>query len=488
MPPVSQGSRTGLITAVVIFAILFVTSTIFAIFYGVEAAKAREEQENLRRQTVNELIATGGMTTPVVERLKAVRTSGDTPGITPQMPLLDVAVTQRDRLSRMVDPGAQSAAAAETSATQALAAAAEIGDVTLPSTSDNLTGAVSTLTRALLDGKDKIAALNGEVESLTKRLEESAGANTAELAKKDEIVADIRKQTQDQIATIQSDLTKSQQVVKDLEKARQQERTTVGGATDELNVQLAQAQKEAADTRAELDKMRALLDQGRVRVDEPMFREPDGKLLTVSGVNGTVYINLGQGDQIIPGMTFEVYDKITGMPRVQINEDPDNETMPEGKASIEVIRVGKTSSEARVTRRSSTNGVLTEGDLIANLVYDKNTKYNFMVYGQFDLDRKGVPNDQDTEIIRRLITQWGGEISDDVRVSTDFLVVGTEPALPEYTREELQLPENNARMIEAQARLDAYLAVIQKATELRVPILNQNRFLHFIGYYDQSRR
>ena len=33
-----QGSRAGLITAVVIFAILFVTSTIFAIYFGVNGA------------------------------------------------------------------------------------------------------------------------------------------------------------------------------------------------------------------------------------------------------------------------------------------------------------------------------------------------------------------------------------------------------------------------------------------------------------------
>ena len=40
MPPISpQGSRGGLITAVVIFVIGFVTATIFAIFYGVQNNK-----------------------------------------------------------------------------------------------------------------------------------------------------------------------------------------------------------------------------------------------------------------------------------------------------------------------------------------------------------------------------------------------------------------------------------------------------------------
>jgi hypothetical protein len=76
-----------------------------------------------------------------------------------------------------------------------------------------------------------------------------------------------------------------------------------------------------------------------------------------------------------------------------------------GKASIEVVRVGNTTSECRITR-TSRGATLSEGDLIANLVYDKNTKYNFLVYGNFDLDRNGVATPQDAEVIKRLITQW----------------------------------------------------------------------------------
>ncbi len=43
MPAVGpQGSRGGLITAVVVFTILFVTATIFAIYFGVDDSKRAE--------------------------------------------------------------------------------------------------------------------------------------------------------------------------------------------------------------------------------------------------------------------------------------------------------------------------------------------------------------------------------------------------------------------------------------------------------------
>jgi len=60
--------------------------------------------------------------------------------------------------------------------------------------------------------------------------------------------------------------------------------------------------------------------------------------------------------------------------------------------------------------------------------------------------------------------------------------------VPNYTQEELQDPAIAKRRADIQAELDAYLEVVQKARELHVPILNQNRFLYFVGYYDLAKR
>src|SRR5205814_5038455 len=128
-------------------------------------------------------------------------------------------------------------------------------------------------------------------------------------------------------------------------------------------------------------------------------------------------------------------------------------------------------SECRVIRLTP-GTQLTEGDLIANLVYDKNTKYNFMVYGDFDLDQNKVATPGDADIIKRLITQWGGKVMYQVNVDTDFVVLRKEPVLPTFSMEELQDPFNAKKLADAQAALDSYLNVKKTAADLHIPILN----------------
>ena len=138
---------------------------------------------------------------------------------------------------------------------------------------------------------------------------------------------------------------------------------------------------------------------------------------------------------------------------------------------------------ARRARRSA------RATCIVNLVYDKNTKYNFLVYGNFDLDRNGVATPQDAEVIKRLVTQWGGNIVSDINVDTDFVVLGREPEIPTASRDELDDdPILKARYDAAVAESEAYAEISAKAREYRIPILNQNRFLYLIGYYNQAKR
>ena len=75
---------------------------------------------------------------------------------------------------------------------------------------------------------------------------------------------------------------------------------------------------------------------------------------------------------------------------------------------------------------------------------------------------------------------------DQVNVDTDFLVMGKKPVV-------LPLPENptpidTERHEKQVADLDAYIKILDTATHLNVPILNQNRFLYFTGYFDQAKR
>ena len=111
-----------------------------------------------------------------------------------------------------------------------------------------------------------------------------------------------------------------------------------------------------------------------------------------------------------------------------------------------------------------------------------------MQRGDFDLDNSGNAKSQDTGVIRRIIQQRGGVLTDQINTETDFVVLGSEPKVPTMTEEELQDPVQKDRFEKARAALDAYNKVREDAIQRGIPIVNQNRFLYYIGFYDQRRR
>ena len=82
----------------------------------------------------------------------------------------------------------------------------------------------------------------------------------------------------------------------------------------------------------------------------------------------------------------------------------------------------------------------------------------------------------------------GGKVTDQINIDTDFLILGSEPQLPNFSKEELDQPLNADKLAKAKAALDTVNEIRNEARDLHIPILNQNRFLYFVGYYDQARR
>jgi hypothetical protein len=64
--------------------------------------------------------------------------------------------------------------------------------------------------------------------------------------------------------------------------------------------------------------------------------------------------------------------------------------------------------------------------------------------------------------------------------------MGAEPVVPPVS------DPNNAnevlRQTEKKKQLEQYQAFIASAAQLSIPLMNQNRFLYFIGYFDQATR
>lgn len=478
----NQGSRAGLITTVVVLSIVSVVATIFAFWYSAEKRKVDDDFASLKKQ-YGGVIAPVALSSPEVTDLKNLLTNPDS-GYSKDMKVWDVALDQRDQLVKLVTG---KAAGKENTATLALkdvpaklAAANDTvknADTRLPSTNDDLLGALDVLANKVKIQADALADRDAKLRDAEARALDAVQQKDKDLAARDQKIAEIRAQVEQDLKQIGGSRTSDQGVLADIEKSRAEERQ---GFQDSLAKKDAEIKAKDQQIKSLEDRMKlAQTRYDRLRPDttNSLLRRGSGAISGFSGKD-IVYINLGSGKQIIPGMTFEVYDKAHGIPKMTDAFETGEQLA--GIASIEVTKVLDDSSECRITRRAAGKQIM-QGDLILNVAYDPVAKYNFYVFGRFDLDGNGVATLQDTEVVKRLITQWGAKIANKVSVDTDFVVIGKEPVVPTFTSEELTDPLNAKKLTDAQAELDSYLNVVQAAKELRIPILNQNRFVYFTG-------
>ena len=484
MPPISpQGSRTGLVTALVIFVILFVTTTILWIYESAERRNRddRIAQLDARMRDVVDEATIGG---PDVAALQSA--ARENPAYS-GMSAMQVALAQRNDLGKRIAGTAASPAQVQQRADAALVRATA-PDVAAANAQVTRTTSLSDAVTRLAD---RLAALNAERDAMAKErdaakkeTQDAIAQRDALLKQKDEQIAAVTKQTQERLAQLASFQQSTEGTVEQIRTSSNTTLTQAQQQNEQLTAQLAQANASIKDQQNTIAKLQERLGGIRVNPNEATVQKADGEIVRLPG-NNLAVINLGLGDQVVQGMTFEVYDKHQGVPALGADGTREGE-MPTGKASLEVVRIGPGFSECRIIRKEQGFN-LVQGDLIVNLVYDKTQKYNFVVYGDFDLDRDGRASAGDAEVIRRLITQWGGNVVNEVNVNTDFIVMGVEPAVPAAPAADAGAVEIAAHQRAVQA-LDRYLDVRKQAMSLNIPILNQNRFLNFVGYTSQAGR
>ena len=486
MPAVgsNQSSRSGLITAVIVSLTLAVVMIVVAVYYG-QAASKSEKDLATRKDEDKALYSEGAASDPRVTNM--MQNPNKPEGLNSA---LDIALAQSDNLARLVGTGGGGADKAASQAKQSLADASKaiadlnsqkLVDFSLPPNSglttavQSLAGYVGTLAQSKKASDDQLAAERKSKQDLI-------ASDKLAMDEKDKQIADANAKvaaSQTQVAELTSKIQEQMTSVTQTGTEKLQESQK---ANADLTTQLAALNKQKSAADVLIASFKRKLHDIRVNPNEAVVQQSDGTLLRVADAN-TVYISIGSNKSVTKGLTFEVYDKNKGIPALGNGMSDTN--MPVGKASIEVYDVGPDSSACRVIKLG-TGEQLVVGDIISNLVFDPNTKYNFVVYGDFDLTGSGVPSASDTEVIKRLITQWGGKLQDHIDVSTDFVVMGVPPEVPNITD-----PNNAAEVVKVQAakqREAKYNAQITQADGLNVPIMNQNRFLYFIGYYDQAKR
>ncbi len=217
------------------------------------------------------------------------------------------------------------------------------------------------------------------------------------------------------------------------------------------------------------------LEQFRIKPRDPALLV-DGRIVDLGVSDNQVYISLGSKNHVRPGMTFEVYPDASA-----ILYDPKTDRQSPGKASIEIIKVGDTTSTARVTR-SKRGSSVSRGDVLANAIYSPDYQYKFLVHGKFDVDTDGKVTDGEANYIRGKIQEWGGTVleGDTLTPEVDFVVIGAVPP----RRMAQPLGEDSAAYaayLAEKRAYDAYEELAASAKAAQVPVLNWNRFQILTG-------
>lgn len=291
---------------------------------------------------------------------------------------------------------------------------------------------------------------NQAVEQVTGRISDYASS-----------VDNYKQQVDQTIATVN-------QTIENQQNAFSQTRAELEQTIDGLRNQLAIKDGRLAQYEEAFNRTRLYAKDPSRLVDARILESPRGN---------TVFIDRGRQDKIVLGMTFEVYDDAAS-----ITPDPVTGELPRGKASIQVVSVGETTSTAQVTRNITGRPVV-RGDVVANAVYDPSRTYSFLVHGVFDLNGDGRPTEGEAGDIRRMIESWGGEVipGDELRGDLDFLVLGVQPQKPPALRNNATGPEIEI-WVKQNAAWQKYNDLFRQAMDANIPVLNANRFFTLTGY------
>ncbi|MGD9692131.1 MAG: hypothetical protein AB7G17_11900 [Phycisphaerales bacterium] len=304
----------------------------------------------------------------------------------------------------------------------------------------DLQNEVERVKTLLNDHQTTIAGLNEQVGKYKAEVEALRASTTSTIADNNKRVDDIRQRAAAEAASLSDRINKIS-----------------------AQNQILEGQLSAFREQAQSDLVKPEDEAARV----------DARVVSVSPAENLIFIDRSRADRLVLGMTFEVYDS-----PASIRPDKDG-NYPRGKASIEIVRIGNDSSAARVIREISGNPIV-PGDVLANAIYDPHKVYNFVVAGDFDLNRDGAVSEAERSEVTAIINNWGGRVTDDIAGNTDFLVLGSRPNLPPQPP-----PDAPIAVIQEYIRLQRaaseYDRLFDTARQTGIPVLNQSRLTTLTG-------
>ena len=428
---------------VVVFVILFVISSALAVVFYVkwdEDSKKLVEAQDALSTTKKELTKVSNTTVPdLIRRITVV--GGDNPQVA-------------------IDAAAKALEAPYANAYS----------------NTGLVGAIDGLAKQLAAKEAEVQKITGERDNKDKVITERDAAITKIKSDWHSQVQAVRQELATAQAAFTRDLTAKDaqldRAVKDKDDIidrRETEKAVLAQKVDELDLKV-----QNLNTRNKIltQKIREMKDTADVRTASLL--QYDGKIAKALPEQQIIFIDLGERDNVRPGLPFAVYDKNKG-----VSEEG------KGKAKLVVVNVHPTTSECRIVESTPDNPI-TEGDLVANLVFNTHRVHQFVVEGEFDLYGEGRVDPLGNRRIRGMIEDYGGKLAEAVSVDTDFVVMGEEPVAPSKPSEDAS-PADWRIYTEQRGRYDRYKQIQAFATSLQIPVLSTSRFLSFSGFVPKKR-
>ena len=341
--------------------------------------------------------------------------------------------------------------------------------------SDVVSNSITDMRRQLSSSGNDVASLNRQVADL-----QGNNGDLRDRVKQAESIGD------EKVAEVEAEFdgyrvaaSRYQQEVEDAISAIDESRVKLDrdyrNRLSNLQSRLDQANQDNSVFRAQIEELRKKTENYRIKPQSPA-ELVDGRVISVPGSGGQIFVDLGRNDRIVPGMSFEVYEDAAA-----IRPDPRTGEYVRGKASIEIIRVNGDTSAARITRELPGRPVVKD-DVIANAVFNPDYRFKFLVHGQFDVDADGRISVAEADYVRRRVLEWGGELveGDQLTGDLDFLVLGEQPPMPAPLPPDAGDAEFRAFLQQREAR-ERYDQLFDQASRAQIPVLNWNRFETLTG-------
>jgi hypothetical protein len=251
--------------------------------------------------------------------------------------------------------------------------------------------------------------------------------------------------------------------------------------------QKSRFESESASLQADIDSLRAersVLDgrigalQAKVESSSMKAANPaalvDSRVVDVDAKTGTIFIDIGSNRRVVPGMTFEVFDDSAGIVASASSG-------ARGKASVQVVKVGETTSTCRVIRGSGSRPIVKD-DVLANAVFNPDATFKFLVHGKFDVNGDGKSTTGESDYIKSRIVEWGGTVveGDTLTGDLDFLVLGVQPPFPAPLPSDATEAQTLSYTDQRAAR-ELYDQLFQTSADAQIPVLNWARFEALTG-------